>query len=145
MAKRKIAELTHTLPENGQYDIEETGISGKKYVGLPAYDYNSLAESLASGYDPVKYEPIIVETGTNRVLGGSHRVFCWTKEMNLDINDAYPENEQTEISVIEMSKAEFGKKLREDSLEPGDIALIPNRQPGWYPTKWMDDHAKAQV
>lgn len=138
MATRKIADLTHSLPNSGQYDLVETGTSGLKYVGMPTYDYNSLAESLASGYDPDAHEAVIVEKGTNRVLGGSHRVYCWNEEMNLSINDAYPEDDQTEIEVIEMTKAEYGKKMVEDTLEPGDIAQIPNRQEGWTPSKWRD-------
>ena len=125
MATRKIADLTHSLPNSGQYDLVETGTSGLKYVGMPTYD-------------PDAHEAVIVEKGTNRVLGGSHRVYCWNEEMNLSINDAYPEDDQTEIEVIEMTKAEYGKKMVEDTLEPGDIAQIPNRQEGWTPSKWRD-------
>jgi hypothetical protein len=106
---------------------------------MPTYDYNSLAESLASGYDADSHEPIIVEKGTNRVLGGSHRVYCFNNEMNLSILDAYPDDDQTEIEVIEMTKAKYGKHLVESVLEVGDIAQIPNRQKGWSPDKWVND------
>jgi hypothetical protein len=106
---------------------------------MPTYDYNSLAESLASGYDADSYEPIIVEKGTNRVLGGSHRVYCFNNEMNLSILDAYPDDDQTEIEVIEMTKAKYGKHLVESVLEVGDIAQIPNRQKGWTSDKWVND------